>query len=475
MCGFVGMIGRNNASTSLSIALAALQHRGQDATGIATLDRGRVHLHKDLGMVASVFTPEVLTRLGGSSGIGHVRYPTVGGGLREDAQPFHTRRPGVVMAHNGNVTNLSEVEAWLRKRSLRVQSSCDVEPILLVFAESLVTANGNDFGTNEIRDAVREVFAVVKGAYTCAALLEVEGKETLVAFRDPRGIRPGCYGKGEDGAWLVASESVALDALGAKRVGDLPPGGLLLLRAGEEPVLVEVEPLPARNCIFERIYFARPDSQMEEGRVYDIRWRLGERLGREWRTSGKVADVVIPVPDTSRPAAQAMAETLGLPFREGFIKNRYSGRTFIMPDAETRAAALRLKLNVIPEMFEGKRVILVDDSVVRGTTVRRLADLVRQVNPAEVHLAVYSPPVRNPCFYGIDMPSRNELVATRLPEEAWAQAFGVDSVTFLSLEGLRETAGRPTCMACFDGIYPVAVSQAEEALIVADRRGPDRV
>ena len=280
----------------------------------------------------------------------------------------------------------------------------------------------------------------------------------------------------------MASESVALDALGAKRVGDLPPGGLLLLRAGEEPVLVEVEPLPARNCIFERIYFARPDSQMEEGRVYDIRWRLGERLGREWRTSGKVADVVIPVPDTSRPAAQAMAETLGLPFREGFIKNRYSGRTFIMPDAETRAAALRLKLNVIPEMFEGKRVILVDDSVVRGTTVRRLADLVRQVNPAEVHLAVYSPPVRNPCFYGIDMSTIDELYAPRfladggLTEEAqrkMAENLECDSLRYLPVESIAKAIDLPRnhlCQACITGEYPTPHGQRLYSLAQANHQ-----
>jgi amidophosphoribosyltransferase len=236
-------------------------------------------------------------------------------------------------------------------------------------------------------------------------------------------------------------------------------------------ISITVDKQPVYNCIFERIYFARPDSQMEEGRIYETRWKLGQRLGEEWRAKGMEADVVVPVPDTSRPAAQAMAEVLGLPYREGFIKNRYSGRTFIMPDPSTRDAALRLKLNTIPEIFEGKRVILVDDSVVRGTTVRRLASLVRQVRPSAVHLAVYSPPVKNPCFYGIDMPSRQELVAARLPEDDWASAFGVDSVTFLSPTGLREIAGRPVCMACFDGSYPVPVSAAEEALIVVDRRG----
>ena len=471
MCGFVGMIGRDSAATSVSLALQALQHRGQDATGIATLQNGRVLLHKDLGMVAAVFQPEVLAGLRGRCAIGHVRYPTVGGGLREDAQPFYTRRPGVVMAHNGNVTNLAEIEAWLKSRGVQVQSSCDVEPILLVFAEALVAERTTGHGPEELRAAVAEVFRRVRGAYTCVALLEIGGVETLVAFRDPHGIRPGAYGRGEDGSWIVASETVAFDALGCQRVGDLPPGHMVLLQAGRAPQILAVSEEEVRNCIFERIYFARPDSKMEEGRIYDLRWKLGQRLGEEWRALGREADVVVPVPDTSRPAAQAMAETLGLPYREGFIKNRYSGRTFIMPDQATRHAALRLKLNVIPEIFEGKRVILVDDSVVRGTTIRRMADLIRLTRPAQVHLAVYSPPVRHPCFYGIDMPSRSELVAARLPEAAWAEAFGVDSVTFLSAEGLRRTAARRICMACFDGDYPVPVSQDEEQLIVTDRRG----
>jgi amidophosphoribosyltransferase len=470
MCGFVGLIGVERASGALSMGLQAMQHRGQDACGIATEEAGKVHLFKDLGSVAGVFTAQVLAGLGGHAGIGHVRYPTVGGGTRDDAQPFHTRRPGVLMAHNGNVTNLPELEAWLASRGIRVQSSCDVEPILLVFAEALGARRPSGHDAEDVRAAVREVYARVRGAYSCVALCEVDGVQTLVAFRDPHGIRPGSYAYNGEGAWAVASETVAFDALDFTRVGDLPPGAVVLFRPGQAPRVLEVAPAEPRNCIFERIYFARPDSQMEEGRVYQTRWALGERLGAEWRARGLEADVVVPVPDTSRPAAQAMAEVLGLPYREGFIKNRYSGRTFIMPDAVTRQAALRLKLNPIPEIFAGKRVILVDDSVVRGTTVRRLADLVRAVKPSQVHLAVYSPPVRHPCYYGIDMPSREDLVAARLTPAEWAPAFGVDSVTFLSPEGLRSIAGRPVCMACFDGEYIVPVSGEEAADIVADRR-----
>lgn len=466
MCGFVGILGVEKAAPAAALALQALQHRGQDACGIGTLAQGRTHILKDLGMVSQVFTLGALASLPGSAAIGHVRYPTAGAGVRDDAQPFHTRRPGVLMAHNGNVTNVPELEARLLRRGIRVQSRCDVEPILLTFADALVGGT-----TEHVGDAVRHVYDTVRGAYSCVALCDVGGEEALVAFRDPHGIRPASYGRSPTGGWCVASESVALDALGFDRVGEVPPGVGMIFFAGREPVRVPIATRQPRRCLFERIYFARPDSEMEDGRVFSVRWALGERLGREWAARGLAADVVVPIPDTSRPAAQAMAETLGLPFREGFIKNRYSGRTFIMPDSRARTAALRLKLNPIPEIFRDKRVILVDDSVVRGTTIRRISELVRVAKPREVHLAVYSPPVRNPCFYGIDMPTKDELVAARLPEADWATAFGADSVTFLSVDGLREAAGTPACLACFDGDYPVPVSADEAAAIVADRRG----
>jgi amidophosphoribosyltransferase len=469
MCGFAGLIGVERAGAALSVALQALQHRGQDACGIGTQADNRVFLYRELGTVAQVFTADVVAGLRGAAGIAHVRYPTVGAGVRDDTQPFYTRRPGVLMAHNGNVTNVPALTAWLAERGVHVQSQCDVEPILLVFAEGLVARRPSGHTAEDVVHAVREVYARVRGAYSCVALLEVDGRPTMLAFRDPYGIRPGAYARGPGGAWAAASETVAFDALGFERIADLPPGCAVLLRPGDNAVVLPVQETPqARPCVFERIYFARPDSRMEDGRVYSVRWALGEQLGREFAARGLKADAIVPIPDTSRPAAQSMAETLGLPYREGFIKNRYSGRTFIMPDAATRAAALRLKLNPIPEIFEGRHVVLVDDSVVRGTTIRRIAELVRGLKPASVHLAVFSPPVRNPCYYGIDMPSHAELVAARIPEAEWAAAFGVDSVTFLSVEGLRQTVG-PACMACFDGAYPVPVTGEEAAAIVADR------
>ncbi|MFT5460500.1 MAG: amidophosphoribosyltransferase, partial [Myxococcota bacterium] len=278
-----------------------------------------------------------------------------------------------------------------------------------------------------------------------------------------------------EGAWAAVSETVSLDVLGFERVGDIPPGSVMLFRAGREPITRAVTPRPIRHCIFEDIYFARPDSIMEGRRVNGQRWAFGTRLADEWSAKGHSADVVVAVPDTSRPAAEAMAERLGIPCREGFIKNRYSGRTFIMPTQAARDAAHRLKLNPIREVFEGKRVVMVDDSIVRGTTMRRIVQMVRSMGPTELHVAIFSPAVRHPCFYGIDMPSQDELVAARHDdatlEPALAERFGADSVSFLSAAGLRQVAGKSICDACFTGRYPIPVSDEERRHIQFDRRG----
>ena len=476
MCGFVGMVAGTPVAASLLVALQAIQHRGQDAAGLGTREGGRFHLVKDLGMVAQAIPVSSLDRMAGTAGISHVRYPTAGkASTAEDAQPFLTRRPGMLLAHNGNVTNVPELRSSLARAGLHILSQCDAEPILLVLAEELTRLRPSAHTAQDVVAAVRAVYDRVRGAYSVVAVLEVDGRETLLAFRDRHGIRPGVYGRNAAGDWMVASESVALDVAGFRREADLPVGDLLLLRAGEEPVRLVVAPGQPRPCVFERIYFARPDSIMEEGRVNRTRWRLGRQLAREWQAKGLSADVVVAVPDTSRPAAMAMAEELGLHHREGFIKNRYTGRTFIMPDAATRSAALRLKLNPISEIFEGQRVILVDDSIVRGTTMRRIVAMVRELGPREVHLAIFSPSVRHPCFYGIDMPSEHELAAATWPveqvEQRLAEQLGVDSLTYLSIEGMRQAVGGVQCDACFSGEYVVPVSATERAEILSDRRG----
>lgn len=475
MCGFVGVTGVEQASSVVWLALQALQHRGQDAAGIGTVRNGRYHLHKDLGMVIHAVPAPKLPELAGGSGIGHVRYPTVGGNTREDAQPFVTRRPGILMAHNGNVTNLPELIDQLRRRGMHVLSDCDVEVILMVLADELTRIAPGGHSLADLVEAVGRLMDRVRGAYTVVCVMEVDGEEVMVAFRDRHGIRPGVYGRRDDGAWLVASESVALDATGFRRQGFIPAGHLMLFRPGQDPVVRSCRGTERRHCIFEHIYFARPDSVMEHGRVNGVRQSLGQRLAEEWEARGLGADVVIPIPDTSRPAAIAMAEHLGIPYREGFIKNRYSGRTFIMPNQQTREAALRLKLNPIDDVFRGKRVLLVDDSVVRGSTMRRIIRTIQDAGAREIHLAIFSPPVRHPCFYGIDMPTQDELVAAGLDDEplekTLRQRFECDSVTYLSITGLQTLGSEPMCAACFDGDYVVPVSQTERSAIESDRRG----
>lgn len=475
MCGFVGTIGVEQAAPTVWMALQALQHRGQDAAGVGTFDRGRFHLHKDLGFVTQAVPVAKVDELRGRSGVGHVRYPTVGGNTREDAQPFITRRPGILMAHNGNVTNLAQLIRQLRRRGMHVLSDCDVEVILMVLADELTRIAPSGHSTDDLVEAIGRLMGRVRGAYTVTAVLEVDGRESLIAFRDPHGIRPGVVGRREDGAWMVASESVALDATGFRVDAFIPPGGLLVFRPGEAPVRRTIAERPHRHCIFEHIYFARPDSRMEHGRVNTVRQDLGQRFAEEWEVRGLGTDVVIPIPDTSRPAALAIAEHLGVPYREGFIKNRYSGRTFIMPDQRTREAALRLKLNPIDDVFRGKRVLLVDDSVVRGSTMTRILRTVQPLGATEIHLAIFSPPVRHPCFYGIDMPTQDELVAAGHNEAELEprlrERFGCDSVTYLSHPGLEVLGQDRMCSACFDGQYVVPVSAEERAAIEADRRG----
>ncbi|MDG1478195.1 MAG: amidophosphoribosyltransferase [Myxococcota bacterium] len=476
MCGFVSIIGVQPAAPALALGLQAIQHRGQDAAGIATRDNGRLRMVKDLGLITNALPTHVIEQLPGDAGIAHVRYPTAGAkSTAQDAQPFLTRRPGILLAHNGNVINVPELTQALREEGIHLLSSCDAEPILMVLTAALSRRRAANHTAEDVAAAVGEVYRRVRGGYSVVAILEVDGEPTMLAFRDPHGIRPGVYGQRADGAWVAASESVSLDVLGVEKAGDLPLGEAMLLRPGRAPVLLPVTESEPKHCVFERIYFARPDSVMEAGRINRDRWRMGRQLAQEWRAAGHTADVVVAVPDTSRPAAQACAEELGLRHREGFIKNRYSGRTFIMPDQATRNAALRLKLNPIREIFEGQRVLLIDDSIVRGNTMRRIVEMIRTLNPVEIHVGIFSPPVRHPCFYGIDMPSHDELIAAHWPEdeaeEELRRYLGVDSVTYISKAGLADSCGPNICSACFTGDYIVPVSEEERRAINSERRG----
>ncbi len=364
MCGFIGVVGVPNAAAALGMGLQAIQHRGQDAAGVGVFDGCSLHIHKDVGKVEQVLTDSALGTLQGESGIGHVRYPTVGSAnTRVDAQPFMTRRPGLLMAHNGQVTNLHALTQHLSSRGIQSTSASDSEPILLVLADELLRHGVRAFTQDQLAEAVGRTMDRVQGSYSCVGLMELDGVQTLFCFRDPNGFRPGVYGQRRDGSWVAASESVSLDVLDARIVGHVPAGGLVCMAAGQEAEVRQVRTQPRHHCVFEDIYFARPDSVLETGRVYTTRQRLGAVLAERWQAKGLEADVVVAVPDTSRPAAQAIADRLGVPNLEGFIKNRYSGRTFIMPDQATREAAMRLKLNPIEEIFAGKRVVIVDDSI----------------------------------------------------------------------------------------------------------------
>ena len=485
MCGFVGMVGEGDVSAAISTALQALQHRGQDSAGILTRDGERFLSHRAMGLVRDGFSSQVIGDMTGGIGIGHVRYPTMGSVSLENAQPFFYRRPGVFMAHNGNIINYERMRTDLAKRSVHVLSTCDVEPMLLEFSEALMERRSAGHTVDDVIAALRVTFYRSKGGFSFALAVRVDGEDVLVACRDPHGIRPGVWGE-SDGTFVVASESVALDALDIRSRGDLPPGHALIFRAGREPIVVEIDEGSHAHCVFEEIYFARPDSVVSGNTVYSRRLLLGRLLARQWRSRGLSCDRVVPVPDTSRPAAMAFAEELGVPYREGFIKNRYSGRTFIMPDSVTRSHGMRLKLNPIREVFAGHRVAIMDDSIVRGTTVSRIVELVRQQGATEVHVVIHAPPVLFPCYYGIDMSTPEELIARQIHrdepasdgletarkrvEDELVRQLGIDSLTYLSVATLREARNGGRCMACFDGQYPVPLSDEDREAIEANRR-----
>ena len=485
MCGLVGIVDSTSVAAPIAVGLQAVQHRGQDSCGIFTYAGERFPGRRGLGLVKDVFTSEMLEPLTGNAGIGHVRYPTIGRGSLADAQPFFERRPGVLMAHNGNVTNFEVLRNRLSERSVYLLSSCDIEPVLCTFAEELMARRRRNHTIDDVTAALRDTLNIVEGAFTLVMVLDVDGEPTLVCVRDPHGIRPGVWGRKGD-ARIAASESVALDALGFELEGDLSPGEAMFLRAGQEPIRKQLDVRSSSPCVFESIYFSRPDSVEGGETVYQRRRSLGARLAREWKAKGFEADRVIPVPDTSRPAAIAFGEELGLPCREGFIKNRYSGRTFIMNSQESRQSALRLKLNPIRAEFEGQRVVVIDDSIVRGNTIQRLLDLVWAQKPKEVHFAIHSPPVLHPCFYGIDMSTPEELAAPqyigelpesgglsseaqRAMEQKWAKDLGIDSLTFLSVDGLDEAFPNSRCAACFDGRYPLPIGDEQRSSIAQDR------
>jgi len=484
MCGFIGLLNSDSAVREIYDGLVAVQHRGQDAAGIVTYD-GRFHMKKGEGLVRDIFLADNIARLRGGIGVGHVRYPTVGSGGGEDAQPFVINYPyGVVMAHNGNVSNYHDLKRELEVRESRhIDSGCDVEVILNIFAGALGRTAADGFEIDAYYDAVREVFRRVQGSYSTVGMIAGQG---LFAFRDPYGIKPMAFGRrlvrGQP-SFAVASESVVLDLLGFTDIRTPRPGEAIFVdMAGELYSKQVVEP-NGHPCLFEFVYFARPDSELDGVSVYHSRIRMGEALAEKIRKLNLDIDVVVPVPDSARTGAQAIATALDLPFREGLVKNRYVGRTFIMPDDQMRKKSLSHKLNAIRSVFEGKKVLIVDDSIVRGHTSKLIVELVRRNGADKVYFASTAPPIRYPCVYGIDMQTRSEFIArNRTPEEV-AQLLGADRVIYQELPALERSVieGNPelhaACNACFSGKYPTGDVTPEmlaeiesERLVMGERK-----
>jgi amidophosphoribosyltransferase len=456
MCGILGIFGPGPVAPDILNGLVAIQHRGQDAAGIATFT-DRLHLRKEFGLVRDGFSDADVQQLPGSLGIGHVRYPTVGLGSVDDAQPLYVNEPhGIAMAHNGNVTNFSGLRASLGEDEHRqVNTECDVEVILNVFAAGLGRHVGAPF-PDACAEASRDVYRRAQGAYSVVAAVHRRG---LVAMRDPFGIKPCVYGRRGD-THVVASESCVLDAVGAELVRDLVPGEVLVIDIDGNVHSRQVAPPNHHPCVFEYIYFARPDSLIDKISVYKTRLRLGKHLADLVRARGLRPDVVMPVPDSARPAAQAVAEELDVKLREGLLKNRYIGRTFIMPDQEERRRSVRHKYSPMRLEIEGKKVLLVDDSIVRGTTLKGLVRMVRDAGATEVYVASSCPPIMHPCVYGIDMSVRGEFIATGRDEAEIARLVDADALIYATIPGMLEaaTVGNPDvrtfCKACMDGDYP---------------------
>jgi len=472
VCGILGLALSRPAASALVDGLISLQHRGQDSAGILTSDI-TFHLKKGNGLVAGVFNEKNLARLTGSSGIGHVRYPTIGPGSDEDAQPFYLNHPfGIGMVHNGNVTNYYDLRRTLEREGHRqLTSFSDVEPILNVFADELGRTDLAAFGPESVFAAVAGVFRRVQGAYSVIGLIHGRG---LVAFRDPLGIKPLAFARrGRDFAF--ASESVAFDRLGFTRFQDVQPGEAVYVdsrRRVHRRRLVPGEPHP---CIFEYIYFARPDSVLDRIEVYEARLRLGAELGRAVKAAGIRPDLVVPIPDTARAAANSLALAIDAPLREGLIKNRYIARTFIMPGQQLRARSVRAKLNAVRSQVRGRNILLVDDSIVRGTTSREIVRLVREAGARRVGLAITAPPLRHPCCYGIDMMTRGELVARRHAVPGIRKLIGADALVYQTHEGLLAAldsfdTGARFCAACFSGRYPTGIGRRDLERLERERR-----
>jgi amidophosphoribosyltransferase len=442
-CGVFGIWTHGAPAAAYAhLGLYALQHRGQESAGIATYDGAETHLVKDMGLVAQIFTRERLATLPGRVGVGHVRYSTMGGARLANAQPFleTTRWGTLALAHNGNLVNAPVLRAELEAQGCRFSATSDTEVITKLIATARAAT---------LEDALASCMERIHGAYTVVAMVG----ETLLAFRDRNGIRPLELGR-LGGDAVFASETCAFDHIGAEAVREVGPGELLVVDAAGVRSHQVLQPTRRASCVFEYIYFARPDTVLETRSVHHVRRRMGRVLAREHPAS---ADIVIAVPDSGTSAAMGYAEAAGIPHEVGLIKNRYIGRTFIQPDPTMRDFGVRVKLNPVADVIAGRRIVLVDDSIVRGTTSRQIVRLLRRAGAREVHVRISSPPIRNACFYGIDTSNRGELVAARLAVDQIRGEIEADTLGYLSVDGLVEALGLPRgnlCLACLTGTYP---------------------
>jgi amidophosphoribosyltransferase len=451
-CGVFGIVapGRDVARLTY-FALYALQHRGQESAGIATAQHGRVMTMRDQGLVNQVFDEQKLRALQGDMAVGHVRYSTTGASSWENSQPvWRADRREVALGHNGNLVNAVELHGELRGRGVAFRSTSDSE---------IIAALLSTHEADTLEDAAVDVLGRLEGAFSTVAMT----KDRIVAFRDPLGLRPLSLGLLDDDVYCVASETCAFDIIGARFLRDVQPGEVVTLVPGGIRTRQAV-PSPRRAlCVFEHIYFARPDSRLDGLPLQVARGRMGEILAREAPVD---ADLVIPVPDSGNPAARGYARASGLPQDDGLIKNRYVARTFIQPGPELRKHGLRLKFNPLPEVVAGRRLVVVDDSIVRGTTLTRIVQMLRDAGAAEVHLRISAPPIRHPCHYGIDMSTREEMIAHNRSEAEVAAELGADSLAYLSLSGVYEAiSGAPDshCDACFSGVYPLTGTASKDA------------
>ncbi len=463
MLGIVGIVGTTPVNQSIYDALTVLQHRGQDAAGICTLESNRFRQRKANGLVRDGFEAKHMQRLQGNVGIGHVRYPTAGSSSASEAQPFYVNSPfGITLAHNGNLTNANQVRQKLFEKDRRhVNTTSDSEVLLNVLAHEIDTVKGNVTADDVFR-AISNVHRTIRGAYAVAAMIIGHG---MIAFRDPHGIRPLCLGKREVNGqleYMVASESVALDAVGFDFVRDVAPGEAIYATFDGELYTKQCADNPALNpCIFEFVYFARPDSFIDKISVYSARVEMGKRLGERIKNdySDLDIDVVIPIPETSCDIALQIAQAIDKPYRQGFVKNRYVGRTFIMPGQQQRKKSVRRKLNAIRSEFKDKNVLLVDDSIVRGTTSEQIIEMARDSGAKKGYLVSAAPEIRFPNVYGIDMPSANELIAHGRDNDAICKQIGADALIFQTLEDLVEAVrcGNPDIVkfeaSVFNGEY----------------------